>query len=395
MRTRKRVTPRFYVFLAIVALVAFLFLRPHLNFGVKDDVVLQWTHAVSQAVDCVIIRDESVFSSDSTARVEFLAVENTEVEVGSPVANLFATGYSENLLSRLEETRQSIQTYHKTLLGTIVDNDLERLDTIIDMTALEFKNLVTQQSRGNLQNVTEQLETAMVNRQDYLRQNKRDDTKLTKLYDEENARLGGIQSWRKVATAQQSGVLSFYLDGYEQDLTVSLLESLTAADIQTVLRGGSLAHMQDTLDNGIYRIVNQDRWYVAIAADATVWNPVNDQNYYFQLEGFEDLMYTAVVTSVQKSGGMVVAILQVDQPIGPLIYQRAGHATLSTSLSSLAVRTDMLYNNNGQLGVWLHDVPGGTFIPVEVLSTDIQNDIALIQPLVSGALKLGDRVLMK
>ena len=45
--------------------------------------------------------------------------------------------------------QQNIQAYHKTLLGTIVDNDLDRLDTIIDMVAVDFKNLATQQTRGN------------------------------------------------------------------------------------------------------------------------------------------------------------------------------------------------------------------------------------------------------
>jgi len=370
-------------------------MRPHLNLGTREDVIFEWRSEVSQEVECVIIRDEAVTSSDSIVRVEFLAPENTEVAQGDTIANLFATGYSENLLSRLETTRQNIQAYHKTLLGTIVDNDLERMETIIEITALDFKNLVTQKTKGNLQTVTEQLETAMVNRQNYLRQNKRDDTKLTKLYDEENARLSSIQSWRKVSAAERGGVLSFYLDGYENDLTVDLLDSLTAANILSVLNGQELAHTADTLEDGIYRIVNQDRWYVAIVADASMWNPVVDQAYYFQMEGFEDLMYTASVTNVQKSSGTVLAIMQIDQPIGPLIYQRTGNATLSTQLNSLAVRTNVLYNNNGQMGIWLHDVPGGTFVPVEVLFTDTGEGIAQIQPLVSGGLQAGQRVLIK
>jgi len=45
------------------------------------------------------------------------------------------------------------------------------------------------------------------------------------------------------------------------------------------------------------------------------------------------------------------------------------------------------------MGVWLYDVPGGTFIPVVVLSNDGKN--ALIQPLVDGAIDVGQRVLIK
>ena len=389
----KRVTARFFVFIAIVVVVVFLVVRSFLHIGGGEDVIFTWNSDYTQQLDCVIIRDEYATLSDSTVRVEYIGKENTEVSEGDTIANLFTTGYTESLLTKLETTRQNIQAYHKALLGTIVDNDLNRLDTIIDLCALDFKNLVTQQTRGNLQNVIEQLETAMVNRQDYLRQNKRDDTKLTKLYDEENARLTSIQSWRKVATADRTGVLSFYLDGYEEDLTVALLETLTPTDIQTVLSGGTLAHTKDVLSDGIYRIVNQDQWYVAIAADASVWNPVVGLEYYLQIEGFEDLSYSAVVTSVQKASGTVLAVLEIDQPIGPLIYQRTGRVSLCISLSGLAVYTRVLYNENGQMGIWLSDVPGGTFVPVEVLNID--GDIAQIQPVVEGALQPGQRVLIK
>ena len=395
MRRRRRVAARFYIFIAIIAVAVFLCVRPFLNFGVGEDVIFTWNSAYTQHMDCVIIRDEAVTTSGSTVRVEYIGKENTEVAEGETIANFFTTGYSENLLSKLETTPQNIQAYHKTLLGTIVDNELSAMETIIEMTALDFKNLVTQQTRGNLQSVTEQLETAMVNRQNYLRQNKRDDTKLTKLYDEENARLSSIQSWRQESTASRTGVLSFYLDGYENDLTAETLESLTPSDLKTVMAGGKLAHTEKTLSEGIYRIVNQDQWYVAITADANTWNPVIGQEYFLQLEGFEDLSYTALVPSVQKASGTLLAVFQIDQPIGALIYQRTGRASLSISLSSLAVRTHALYNQNGQMGIWLYDVPGGTFVPVEVLNIDEANDTALIQPVAEGALQPGQRVLIK
>lgn len=390
---RRRVTGRFFIFIAILLILVFLIVRPFLSFGTRLESIFESTATYSQKMDGVVIRDEGVMSSDSVVRVEYVAKEATLVSQGDPLANLYTTGYSENLLTRLESTRQSIQSYHKTLLGTIVDNDLNRLETIIDLVALDFKNLVTQQTQGNLQSVTEQLETAMVNRQEYLRQNKRDDTKLTKLYEEENTRLSSIQSWRKSAEAERDGVVSFYLDGYETDLAPALLDSLAPSDIQTVLNGGELAHSSDILSKGVCRIIDQDHWYVAVVDDAANWNPVVGLEYYLQLEGYEDLSYSAVVTSVQKSGGSVLAVLEINQPIGSLLYQRSGKVILSTSLKALAVHGSALSNENGQMGVWLYDTPGGTFVPVEVLYNE--GDIYLIQPLVDGALQIGQKVLIK
>ena len=391
---RKRVTGRFYLFLLALLVIAFLIVRPMLFTGTRETVIMMANAAQRQTVDCVLIRDEAVTASDSTARVEYIASENSLVSEGDNVANLYATGYSEGLLDNLEATRKKIQDYHKQLLANIVDSDLDRLDTVVNMVALEFKDLITHQTTGNLKTVASQLETAMVNRQEYLRQNKRGDNKLTKLYDEENARLSSIQSWRTVSAADREGVVSFYIDGYESDLTPDNLKALSIADVRAVLAGNTLETTRQTRNSGIYRIVDQDHWYVAVLANGNTWTPmVGQDNYYMQMEGFDDLSFTASVYSVQKEGDTTLAVFEVKDPMGPLIYRRSGKAQFSITLTGLSVRTEALYNENGQVGVWVYDVPGGTFVPVEVLSTD--GNIAMIQPLVDGALQLGQTVLIK
>ena len=391
---RKRVTGRFFVFLLALLVIAFLILRPRLFPGSKETVIMMANADQRQTVDCVIIRDESVTLAESTARVEYISPENSLVTADTTVANLYATGYSESLLNNLETTRKKIQDYHKQLLANIVDSQLQELDQRVNRKAIEFKNLITRQTIGNLKTVASQLETEMVRRQEYLRQNKRGDSKLTKLYDEENTRLSSIQSWRTVSNADRDGVVSFYIDGYETDLTPDSLNALSIAQVRQVLAGERLENTRQTLNNGIYRIVNQNRWYVAVLYSGNTWTPmVGQDNYYIQMEGFDDLSYTASVYSVQKENDSTLAIFEVRDPIGPLIYRRTGKAQFSITLTGLSVRVEALYNENGQMGVWVYDVPGGTFVPVEVLSTD--GSIAMIQPMVEGALQLGQTVLIK
>ena len=391
---KRRVTGRFFLFLLALLVIAFLILRPRLFPGSKETVIMMANADQRQTVDCVLIRDESVTVAESTARVEYIVPENSLVTADTTVANLYATGYSESLLNNLEATRKKIQDYHKQLLANIVDSQLQELDQKVNRKAIEFKNLITRQTTGNLKTVASQLETEMVRRQEYLRQNKRGDGKLTKLYDEENTRLASIQSWRTVSNADRDGVVSFYIDGYETDLTPDTLNGLSIPQIRSVLAGERLENTRQTRNNGIYRIVNQNRWYVAVLYSGNTWTPmVGQDNYYLQMEGFDDLIYTASVYSVQKENDTTLAIFEVRDPIGPLIYRRTGKAQFSITLTGLSVRVEALYNENGQMGVWVYDVPGGTFVPVEVLSTD--GNIAMIQPMVEGALQLGQTVLIK
>ena len=86
-------------------------------------------------------------------------------------------------------------------------------------------------------------------------------------------------------------------------------------------------------------------------------------------------------------------MFQINDPIGSLIYQRTGRAQLTATISGLSVSSKAISEENGQLGVWLIDLGGETFVPVEVLSTDGRD--ALIQPLVDGALGTGQKVRIK
>ena len=394
MRRKKRVTGRFYIFLLILLVIAFLIVRPHLSFGSRETIVMEARSEFTQNMDCVLIRDETVVASESTAHIEYVATEGTLVNAGDTVAYVYSAGYSESLLQKLEDTRSKIQDYHKTvILNNIKDDNLARYDTIVNMMASQFKSLVNHDSYGSLLTAARQLETAMVNRQEYLRQNKREDVKLSKLYDEETTRLNSIQSWRKEEKASQSGVISFYMDGYEGALSSETLPSITAADVNTVLAGGSLGSTLSAKETAVYRIVNQNQWYVALVTDAKTWNPVVGQPYTLQMEGFEDLSFTAFVTSVQKESGRILAVFQINDPIGSLIYQRTGRAQLTATISGLSVSSKAISEENGQLGVWLIDLGGETFVPVEVLSSDGSD--ALIQPLVDGALGIGQKVRIK
>ena len=389
---RKRVTGRFYIFLLAIVVIAFLIVRPHLDFGAREITIEPGSASYSRSTDAVIIRDETVFSSGTIARVEYVAMENTLLNEGDTIAYLYSTGYSESELERLEEVRANIQAYHKTILNNIVDTDLERLDRIVDMKALELKALVTHQTSGDLLSLTRQLESAMVDRQDYMRANQREDLNLNRLYQSESTRMNSIASWRTEATAEAEGVVSFYTDGYENALTPDSLEALTPEDIRAVIAGSPLGETSSR-QTDIYRLVDQDTCYVAILTDGQSWNPVLDQEYYLQFEGFEDLVYTARVTRVQKIDNEVLAVFLVEDPMGPMIYQRSGRVTLNSELSGLSVLSEALADQNGQPGVWLFDVPGGTFVPVDVLSND--GSRALIQPLAEGALEVGDVLLVK
>ena len=390
---RKRVTGRFYVFLMLVAaLVLFLF-RDSI-FGASEVVnVLDGAASDVRSAQAVIIRDELPATETQVTRVEYVADEHTLVKKNDIVAYVYSLEYSEKKLQELNRTRKNIQEYHKVVLGKELDSQLEVYDLNVKQKALELKSLVLRTTHGNLLKLIDQLTDAMAQRRQYMSANMRSDAKLIKYYDDETQKLNSIESWRTARTADRGGVVSFYMDGYESALSVDRLEELSVADLRAVLAGESLDGSASRTVTPIYRIVDQNKWYLAVLSTDGSWNPVIGTLYNFQLEGYEDLVYSGTVIRVQKTGSTVMAQLEVTDPIGPLIYQRAGNVVLGTNLSGLLVPSRAVSQMNGQSGVWLYDVPGGTFVPVDVLNNDGKN--ALILPLVEGVIGAGSRVLIK
>src|SRR5699024_6095102 len=136
-----------------------------------------------------------------------------QVSQGDQVCQVYTSGYAEKELERLETVRKSIRSYHQQILGTIVDEGLERLEQQVSSAALELKTLIRNKSGGSLLNLERQLEEVMSQRQEYLRQTQRQDYKLNDLYDQETKRVAALDAWRQSVTAPRDGLVSFYLDG--------------------------------------------------------------------------------------------------------------------------------------------------------------------------------------
>ena len=389
----KRVTGRFYVFLMLVAAIILFLFRDSI-FGVSHvAVVINASTSDVRSAQGVIIRDERVLTETQVTRVEYIASENTLVNKGDPVACVYSLEYSEKLINELDKVRKNIQEYHKIVLGNELDAQLEIYDVSVKQRALELRNLVNRRTSGNLPKMVSLLQEAMEERRDYMSQKMRSDAKLIKYYEEEKQKINTISGWRSVKNAEIPGVVSFYMDGYELSLTPEALDTLTVDDVRAVLEGRPLGETGVRASTSVFRVVDQNHWYLAVVSGDVGWNPVIGGSYSFQMEGFEDIVYSGTVIRVQKTGSSVMAQLEVTDPIGPLIYQRAGGVALGTNLSGLSVPSRAIDEINGQNGVWLYDVPGGTFVPVEVISND--GKTALVAPLADGVLGSGSQILIK
>ena len=391
-----RVTGRFYLVLVLIVLLFVFLFRDSLFASSEVTTIMYGTASDIRNVQCVVVRNETAVSRGTQVdMIDYAVEECSSVSQGEIVCYVYTSAYASKLKNDLDDTRKKVQAYHKIVLGNELDSTLNELNLTVQQRALELKTLIRGDARGNLLSAVDNLETAMEDRRAYMRSSQMSDGNLVKYYDSETQNQNAISSWQTPKTAPAGGIVSFYTDGYESDLNAGTVGDLEISDIRAVLSGQRLSEeKRSKKDESIFRVIDQNHWYMVLLSTDTNWNPTLDTRYSFVVNGYDDLIYEGTVIRVPKEGTTVMAVLEVNQPIGSLIYLRSGSASIGADMNGYIVSKDAIDTQSGQKGVWKYDVPGGTFVAVEVLA-DRGDGSVLVMPLTDGVLSSGDQLLIK
>jgi hypothetical protein len=347
------------------------------------------------AVDAVIIRDETLFDTDSAAGLKYLADDGAMVSRGSQIAQAYSSAYNQSDVNNLNKQLENIKAYYRTLLdqSTYPDTRLTALDETIDLLVSQVRKASQTASGGaaSLLSLKRQLERAMTERQSYLRQRFPNDTALNRYTDEEKTLRKRIESWTITYIADRPGLVSFYPDGYERALSGGTIEALTPAAARAVWNGAPPEQTAaERARSKVYKLVEPQGFYAAALSADKNWKPQPDEPYKIAFEGLEDIVYDAKVTTTTRSGGELLVRLYIDADVSPVLDTRRAKATVGEiATRGLLVPTDALRAQDGQTGVVL-DMEPAVFIPVTVLSSDAKESI--VRPVNSGALVEGQRI---
>ena len=386
--------PRFFVFLLLLVVVIFLIWRGLSPSPVRTGMATVRGDSLGSQfqAEAVIVRNETLSDAESVTAIDFLVNEGERVSKGTALCRVYSAGYNQTEINRLQTFRDRIAQYHRErLIHNYIDPQLDQLDTLIGSLAQEVRTLVQGQGVGSLANLEMQLGSALSARQTYLHTKYPDDTSLAALYDDETRQLRKIESWTTSYAAQQDSLVSFYTDGYELTVNKNTYETMTPAQVRTVLSGQQLA--VDTLSRGrqpLFRTVVPDTWYVLLLSREKNWNPVVGQQYKMQLEGFESYLVDAVVQSFTLTGGELLVRMEVKSDVRPVLNIRTCRVVVGEFVDGLLVPLEAIITQDGQRGVVITDLSGEMFIPVIIRSYDQKN--AFVQPLYMGSLLSGQTV---
>ena len=347
--------------------------------------------------DALIVRNETLYTQEGASYIEQSVEEGASVKRSDTVCVVYTAGFNSKEMTKLENYRQQIKEYHKTLLAasTTKDMKLDRLETAVLSRAQEVQALVQGRGQGSLNEQEKLLKAAMQDRQVYLKQKYPDDQKLSRLYDDENTQLQKISSWTKQYAAVADGVVSFYTDGYENVLNLYNYADYTPAQVRQMFSGAVPQDESRTKNTvSIYRLVRTGQWVVLMLCDNRDWTPVEGRTYKMRIESFDNTTVNATVESFTQSGGELLLRLVVtgDMNIGSIMYTRSCSVQLGESVDSLTVPARALLTKDGRTGVVMSTEMGEYWTGVTVIS--VEGDVAHIIPEHAGVLYEGVPVLL-
>ncbi len=379
--SRRRVNPKFYIFIGVIAVAAFaiVFFLTYLPTAVVEQGAIPF----ETTVPAVIVRDEQVIATPNYGKVEYTASEGERVEEQTPVADVYKWGYNGQVMNDLVEIQTKIEQYQENELQKAGGNEtLNDHNAKISVKTEEIVQIIGGNGEGNILTAEKELNTLLAEKQQFLRDAVQPDQQLQTYYDTETQLKTRVDEWRQVMTAPSAGVVSFYFDGLEEALNASKIKDITSADILGVLNGTTQKQPAEATGEGaekqIYRLVNSYKWYLVVRSEKEIQEFANDNVFSIAFDDYIAKQYQGTVVGTVKEEGDCIYAIEIDDDIGELLNVRRVDAKVYTQFEGLKVPKKAIKEQNGVTGVNVVTGREKTFVPVTVKIQ--RDDNAIVVP---------------
>lgn len=393
---RQRVRLRGRFFLILFGMMGFVALAIVLITGGGGTAEARYGD-VTGAIDATaaIIRDESTVSTDRYEKIIFSVVEGQSVANGAQIAQVFRLGYQDESTVTLLRLQREIYEYQKSIIGAEAAAGLGEIENRIATVEAQIRDAARGDSDTDMLELEQSLKSLQVERSTYLQNNVQADATLTSLYNSLAEQEQTLSNWtRNIVNSAGSGVVSFYFDGYERVLNATQLDTINAALINSVVKGGNTASGQSTTtsETPLYRLVQNTHWYIAFVtrADDPMRTTAGEQ-YYVVFDDYSTLTYQGTALAPIVTDSNIVNILEFNVDLGDLLDIRTVNATITKSAQGVMVPLDAIIYDAGSPSVEVKSGDATYRVAVNILAADEDN--AVVTPVnASDTLVSGQRI---
>ena len=364
--------------IVIVAIVVYLICSAWV--GIRDpyQFTVAYTDTMETSVDAAgwVVRSEQPVAG-AEGVVQLKRGQGEKVANGKEIAVVYQDEtYVENQeeLLQVKNDLSALQyaTYSESPSGTALEDQM-----LSAMTSLR-----TAASSGNYSSLSEQTETyrKLVLRREYLLSSEAT-AAMTQAAADLQARYDDLQSYQSGATsikAQESGLFSSYVDGYETLLTPDKLDGLSPKDL------AAFSQLTPSTDaNVLGKLVTDSIWYYAVTVpgDCVTRFAVGDSvDVFFNSLSETFPMEVFQVGEVQEDQVVIVLRSSQDDDKAEDLRQESGRVIFYSSEGIRVPKEALRVSKDGERGVYVVVSQKARFRPVKILAEDENSYLVKADP---------------
>jgi|GEM_PF-434145 len=363
MRKKKRAVIIFFLTLAVLYII--IYALPDVTGALKKTEIIEYGgFQVKDHVTAYIIRNENVYFANKSGNIHYYVGEGEQVRKGIKILDIISGGSKEQ-----ETDYQTILDRIKRFNSgeSLFSDDIKRINHQIKTLGSEQDKALKEGETAQADRIAVQI-TRLTQKKNYIKATD-NGAKEEIIKQNTSANSRGITSQQYIS--QSNGVISYYIDGYEAELTPENMALLTKKkienlniDVQNVTRKTTLAK------EPLYKLVDNSKWY------AVFWvAPENIVKYEKGKTAYIDLPLDQVegkIYDIIDDDGQWMVIMEFNRYYKEFAQIRKVEADIITAdYKGLTIPNESITTKDGQPGVYVKDKSGEyVFKPVKIITSD-------------------------
>ena len=305
MKNMPKILLALWVVFMIVVICANIF-----NHSVKTEMVQHGEMEKSFSFDAVVIRDETLISSNKAGVLDSLADEGEMVRKNKHIASIYETKVDEETKLKLENVNMRIDELTKVKEeSTNLVTAGFAIESAIDVKTLELTRALEDGDVKKASMINNEINVLNDKKNVWEKGEKHTDTMLETLIKEKEEYEKKLGSSRQDLFAPASGIYSTNIDGYEGILSPDALKSMTPDDFNSIQ---NMDISDEDLRKKTYpcKIIDNFTWTVAFIANENEISKLKTGSlvYVRNSNSTGDIKGTISYISAPQRGKYVVAV---------------------------------------------------------------------------------------
>ena len=253
------------IFIFFILLCFIYVIGSSVNFLTKKivsyDVLSYGTIDTPKSANAVIVRSEKVYNTDKAGVISYDIADNEKVKKGSVVCSIkdeAVVNQMQETLDSINEQIMKIQSERKDI--SVYSEDIKKYNSqikdIIDENALDYAYM----NLGNIYELENTIQNQLDTRNQYLLTENSD--ALSDLVAQRKAQESKLNENISNITVDESGIVSYYIDGLEEELTPENMTSITKDTINDTVKSESSFKSNVKADSPAFKLVTSNTWYI-------------------------------------------------------------------------------------------------------------------------------------